>query len=199
MPRLKIPINELNAFDLPRVCVITGAKEGVCFMPVKLTWKPPWVSALVLVTVLTLVGLAFAVLLHPLWESALVLAAALTPVGLLFAALLLHFMTRNAQGELPFSKRAHRRWRLGAGLLSSAMGVAGLLALLASTLFGSGEPALACVAIAVAVGLPAGVHLALVRGCSLRVVRIDAAQITLDTPSSESARLFADRLFGGAA
>lgn len=44
MHRLEIPIAEMNAFDLPRVCLITGATEGVEFRKVKFAWYPRWVA-----------------------------------------------------------------------------------------------------------------------------------------------------------
>src|SRR5437868_3164987 len=34
MARVSIPRGELNAVDLPRICVVTGATEGVFFEPV---------------------------------------------------------------------------------------------------------------------------------------------------------------------
>ncbi|MBI3181766.1 MAG: hypothetical protein HYZ28_06450 [Myxococcales bacterium] len=52
MAKIVIPDNELNSFDLPRVCVVTGATEGVVFKPVKFSWYPRWVVVLVLVNVL---------------------------------------------------------------------------------------------------------------------------------------------------
>lgn len=49
---IKIPVNELTQFDLPKVCVMTGATEGVEFRPVKFQWYPPWLGILIVVNVL---------------------------------------------------------------------------------------------------------------------------------------------------
>ena len=52
MHTIVLPADELNEFDLPRVCVVTGQTEGVEFKPVKFAWYPRWVAALVIVNVL---------------------------------------------------------------------------------------------------------------------------------------------------
>jgi hypothetical protein len=52
MPQVVLPADELNEFDLPRVCVITGQTEGVEFKPVKFAWYPRWIVALVIINVL---------------------------------------------------------------------------------------------------------------------------------------------------
>ena len=44
-----LPSAELNAFDLPRLCVITGEAQGVDFKPVKFQWYPPWINLFILV------------------------------------------------------------------------------------------------------------------------------------------------------
>jgi hypothetical protein len=58
MPQIVIPDNELNAFDLPRVCVVTGQSQNVVFKPVKFSWYPRWIGVLVLVNVLLAVIVA---------------------------------------------------------------------------------------------------------------------------------------------
>jgi len=50
--QIDLPENELNEFDLPRVCIVTGATDGVVFKPVKFSWYPSWVSVLVIINVL---------------------------------------------------------------------------------------------------------------------------------------------------
>jgi hypothetical protein len=50
--QIDLPENELNEFDLPRVCIVTGATDGVVFKPVKFSWYPPWVGALVIFNLL---------------------------------------------------------------------------------------------------------------------------------------------------
>lgn len=44
MTPVEIPINEMNSFDLPPVCIVTGATEGVVWKPVKFAWYPRWVG-----------------------------------------------------------------------------------------------------------------------------------------------------------
>lgn len=60
MDTIQIPANELTEFDLPRVCVITGATDGVSFRDVKYQWYPRWVAALILINVLIAAVVAFA-------------------------------------------------------------------------------------------------------------------------------------------
>ncbi|MBU8898730.1 hypothetical protein DRW03_10890 [Corallococcus sp. H22C18031201] len=52
MRDLTIPLKELNEFDLPPVCIVTGQTEGVTFKPVKFTWYPRWVNFFVLLNLL---------------------------------------------------------------------------------------------------------------------------------------------------
>lgn len=42
MPNVVIPKAETTQYDLPPVCVVTGATEGVVFKEVKFTYVPPW-------------------------------------------------------------------------------------------------------------------------------------------------------------
>lgn len=39
-----MPSDEMNAFDLPKICVISGSKDNVVFRPVKFSWFPKWIS-----------------------------------------------------------------------------------------------------------------------------------------------------------
>lgn len=41
MASITIPVKELTQFDLPAVCVVTGAREGVVFRKVQFVWIPP--------------------------------------------------------------------------------------------------------------------------------------------------------------
>ncbi|WP_224362363.1 hypothetical protein [Hyalangium versicolor] len=52
MPQIVLPADELNEFDLPRVCVVTGQTENVQFKPVKFAWYPRWIVVLVLINVI---------------------------------------------------------------------------------------------------------------------------------------------------
>lgn len=47
MAAVSIPIKELTPYDLPPVCVVTGAREGVTFKKVKFQWVPPMARFLV--------------------------------------------------------------------------------------------------------------------------------------------------------
>jgi hypothetical protein len=55
---VEIPNNELTQFDLPRICVVTGATDNVEFKPVKFAWYPRWVALLVLCNLLIAVIVA---------------------------------------------------------------------------------------------------------------------------------------------
>lgn len=43
---VKIPLNEMTSFDLPKVCVLTGETQDVAFQKVKFQWYPRWVAVL---------------------------------------------------------------------------------------------------------------------------------------------------------
>ncbi|MHB8879629.1 MAG: hypothetical protein ACYC8T_38560 [Myxococcaceae bacterium] len=58
MAQIVVPDNELNSFDLPRVCIITGATQNVVFKKVKFSWYPRWVGVTVLINVLVAAVLA---------------------------------------------------------------------------------------------------------------------------------------------
>lgn len=60
MTEVTIPERELNSFDLPRVCILTGNREGVTFRPVKFAWYPRWVVILIVVNLLVAAIVAFA-------------------------------------------------------------------------------------------------------------------------------------------
>ncbi|MBS2028607.1 MAG: hypothetical protein JST54_11945 [Deltaproteobacteria bacterium] len=60
MAQIVIPSQELTEFDLPRVCVVTGATENVVFKDVKFQWYPRWVAALILINVLVMAVVAMA-------------------------------------------------------------------------------------------------------------------------------------------
>ena len=60
MREIILPADELNEFDLPRVCVVTGQTENVVFKPVKFAWYPRWVVVFVLINVLIAAIIAFA-------------------------------------------------------------------------------------------------------------------------------------------
>ena len=94
MAEIRIPTNELNPFDLPKVCVMTGATDAtVEFRKVKFQWYPPWVNALILINVIVL-------------------------------AIVARILTKVAKGELAFSEAAWKRWRMWKmGLVFSLLGM----------------------------------------------------------------------------
>jgi len=60
MAKLSLPKDELNSFDLPSICVVTGQTEGVTFRKVKFSWYPRWINlfavvALFIMAILSLV------------------------------------------------------------------------------------------------------------------------------------------------
>lgn len=96
MAEIRIPANELNTFDLPKVCVMTGATDAtVEFRKVKFQWYPPWVNALILINIIVL-------------------------------AIVARILTKVAKGELAFSEAAWKRWRMWKlGLVFSLLGMIG--------------------------------------------------------------------------
>jgi hypothetical protein len=60
MREIILPADELNEFDLPRVCVVTGQTENVVFKPVNFAWYPRWVAIFVLINLLIAAIIAFA-------------------------------------------------------------------------------------------------------------------------------------------
>jgi hypothetical protein len=60
MRQIILPADELNEFDLPRVCVVTGQTENVVFKPVNFSWYPRWVAVFILLNLLIAAIIAFA-------------------------------------------------------------------------------------------------------------------------------------------
>ena len=83
MALVSIPVQEINAFDLPPVCVVTGEEEGVTFRKRQLLWTPPWVWVLIFV---------------PFGGLLLVLIASLV-------------LRKRVQAELPFSAAGWARYQ----------------------------------------------------------------------------------------
>lgn len=100
MATVRIPVNELTSFDLPKVCVVTGASDGVVFKPVKFQWYPPWVAvfacapAIALVLMLILMKrakgeLPFTEAAHAAWQRGrLLLGASIVGAIVLFVVAL---------------------------------------------------------------------------------------------------------------
>ncbi|MBN8470002.1 hypothetical protein JYJ95_26120 [Corallococcus exiguus] len=52
MHHIDIPSGQLNEFDLPAICIVTGERQGVVFKPVNFTWYPRWIGFLALLNLL---------------------------------------------------------------------------------------------------------------------------------------------------
>lgn len=168
MANLSIPVSELTSFDLPPVCLVTGGHQGVSFRPVKFSWYPRWIPALILVPF----------------------------GGLLLAAIVALVMTKKAKGELPFSDAGWSRWRT-AKLLAGLSILWLFVAIFAGLFFAvqeSSAPALALFASALIV--PIGANLGL-RRRMIQVKKITDAELTIDVPSEAAAREVEARLHGG--
>src|SRR5579871_1645603 len=55
MSSFSIPIGEMNAFDLPKVCLITGSDQDVVFKPAKFAWYPRWIGVLAISPIIFLI------------------------------------------------------------------------------------------------------------------------------------------------
>lgn len=84
MAKVTVPIQELNSFDLPPVCVVTGSDVDVTFHKQRFTWTPPWVYLLILVPA----------------------------GGLVLAAIVSLLVRRRVEGELPYSELGRSRFQL---------------------------------------------------------------------------------------
>ncbi|AFE03688.1 hypothetical protein COCOR_00750 [Corallococcus coralloides DSM 2259] len=60
MHHVDIPPGELNEFDLPPICIVTGERQGVVFKPVNFTWYPRWIGFLALLNLLIAIIVASA-------------------------------------------------------------------------------------------------------------------------------------------
>ncbi|WP_375756317.1 hypothetical protein [Corallococcus exercitus] len=52
MHPIDIPAGELNEFDLPPICIVTGERQGVVFKPVHFSWYPRWIGFLAILNLL---------------------------------------------------------------------------------------------------------------------------------------------------
>lgn len=168
---IRIPINEMNAFDLPKRCLITGETEGVEFRKMKLGWYPPWIAIFI-------IG------------------------ALLIALILMLILTKRANGELPFTPKAYRRWKIGQGMFifSVVLAIVPFIMGIVVAITGDGSKpvAVGIASFLAAIALPTGIWFWLVRGKSIRVKRIDNTHLTLMVPKHEVAEAFQRHLTGGA-
>ncbi|RKG60871.1 zinc ribbon domain-containing protein [Corallococcus sp. AB011P] len=140
MHHVYLLIQEMNAFDLPPVCIITGERQGVVFKPVKFSWYPPWISLFLLLGVLALA-------LVPI----LPIASIVLPIALIVASV----RTKQAKGTLPFTEEAWSRWRRARVIRPIAFAAgAGLLIMAAAVLAAGERMPLGLGALALGVALP---------------------------------------------
>lgn len=55
MTPVSIPLNEMTAFDLPKVCVATGSRDNVIFKPVKFQWYPRWIAVFAIAPIIMII------------------------------------------------------------------------------------------------------------------------------------------------
>jgi hypothetical protein len=169
MALVNIPIQEVNAFDLPPVCVITGAEEGVSFRKVQLSWHPPWVWLLIFV-----------------------------PFGGLFLVLIVAMVLRKRlKAELAFTatgwaRRQRTLWLRPLSLVGLIMGVVGSITLMVA------EGALRDAALPLFLASLAFpfVVVILTRKSVVQASRISATHVFLKLPSEVAARRIAEHLRG---
>jgi hypothetical protein len=167
MALLSLPVAEMNSFDLPRVCLVTGAPAAE-FKKMKFSWYPRWVAALIFV-----------------------------PYGGLLLALVISLILRkHAAGELPFSEEGwarHRRskWIAASALLWMIGGFIGAIGL------GIAEQgALAALTVLVALGLIIA-SMVYAQRTGISVQRIADDQIQLKIPSEAAALAVEAHLHSG--
>lgn len=167
--RLVLPVKELNQFDLPPVCILTGAREDVSFHPVNFQWYPRWIALLIFI-----------------------------PYGLFVALILALALRKRARGELPFSAKARARFVVakvawGLSLVWFVLSIFGAMFVLFSDQLASwAGPA----ALAACLGVPIAVWFATARW-RLDILRITDAQLTLKIPRAEVAAAFDAHLHAG--
>lgn len=58
MANVQLPIAEMTAFDLPKVCVVTGQSQDITFRPVKFQWFPKWIAVFAFAPLIYLIMMA---------------------------------------------------------------------------------------------------------------------------------------------
>lgn len=171
MPALTLPINELNSFDLPPVCLITGEKGDVTFRKVKFSWYPRWVPLLIFVPF----------------------------GGLLLALIVALILTKKAAGELPFSARGWSRWQVAKAMtVLSVFWVIG--AMFAGIGMAAAERFVeTALAFGSMFAVPLVLYFTLQRSRMVTPGRITDTEITLKIPSEEAALAVRDHLHSGRA
>jgi len=169
MALLKLPINEMNSFDLPPVCLITGERNDVTFRRVKFSWYPRWIAALILVPY----------------------------GGLLLALIVALILTKRAAGELPFSDEGWSRWRLAKAMMPVA--VLWVIAAMSGGVFllVSEQTGLGLLALLSMLGVPLVLYLTVQRGRMVTPASITDTEIALNVPSLQAALAIHRHLHAG--
>lgn len=169
MPHVSVPSGELTHFDLPKICVITGGREGVSFREVKFSWYPRGLAILFLMPILAVIVIRLMTRTTkgqlPFTDagySRYRRARLVMPLSLVLAVFLW-------AGALYVTRDAH---------LSDGASIAMFLLFLA---------------------LPFGTYLAFVRGHTLKCTLINETKTTLEIPSEDAARAIHAHLVGGRA
>ncbi|WP_223641987.1 hypothetical protein [Corallococcus sp. EGB] len=159
MHHVELPVGELNEFDLPPVCIVTGEQgEGVVFKPVKFVWHPRWIGLLIFCNALI----------------ALIVALA---------------MTKRVKGALPFTEEAWSLWKRGQVIMGVSAVTTIALLLTSLSLLASRHPSpLGFLALVSAVALPVLAWFFFLRGRGPQVRRIDKGTIALAIPNRDAAR-----------
>jgi hypothetical protein len=172
MPALTLPVNELSSFDLPPVCLITGARDNVSFRKVKFAWYPRWVAFLIFVPF----------------------------GGLLLAAIVAMILTKKAAGELPFSDEGWSKWRMAKIMVAvDVLWVIG--AMFAGIGFAASETetggVIAALAFSSMVAVPVAIYFLFQRKRMVTPTRITDTDLTIKIPSEEAAAAVRMHLTGG--
>ncbi len=166
---IQIPLNEMNAFDLPKRCLITGETGGIGFRKMKLQWYPPWIA--IFAIGLLIVAVILSVILTKRAKGEL----PFHPKA--------YRRWKIGQGVFAFTV-----------LMAIFTFVAGL----AMAIGGDTKPQLfGALLLLFSFGMPTGVWALLLRGKSIRVKRIDNTYLTLMVPKQEVAEAFQRHLTGG--
>lgn len=167
MHYVEIPSGELNEFDLPAICVVTGARQGVVFKPVKFSWYPRWIGFLVLFNLLI----------------ALIVASVMTK------------RVKGTLPFTEEAWSLWKRGQVIMGL--SAAATIGLLVAAIALLASNGSESLGMVALISAVALPVAAWFFFLRGRGPQVRRIDKERIALAIPSAPAAHAITGHFLAG--
>ena len=155
-------IQEMNAFDLPPVCIITGERQAVVFKPVKFAWYPRWIDRFALLAVLVL------------------------PIAFIVASV----MMKQVTGTLPFTEEAWSRWRRARvlGPVAFMAGAALLIMAVAVMAAAGGSTPLGLGALALGVALPVLAWVYSLRSRGPRLLGSAKDAIGLAIPSDAAAQ-----------